>query len=99
MYAHVMTYRLGSDDETRADMDYAAREEGAVVMDQTARTIASWWHSPARHTAPLLALSQGRPFDTVELREVIGREVEDPADSDALLAWLDTLEVILSDPA
>jgi hypothetical protein len=98
MYAHVITYRLGSDEETRREMDYASRE-GESVNDQAARTIASWWHSPARHAAPLLALSQGRPFDTVELREVIGREVEDPADSDALLAWLDTLEVILSDPA
>jgi len=92
-YAHVTTYRLGDSAETYADMAHA-ETPGEVISDQTARTIASWWHSPAQ--SAILALSHGLPFDTDELRDEIHREIVDPPDAEALSAWLDQLETLLS---
>lgn len=95
MYAHVTTYRLGTSDEVAADPGYA-RESDDVgpVSDQTARTIASWWHSPAQ--TAIVALSHGRPFDTEELRDEIRREVTDETDAIALTDWVDALEFHLA---
>ena len=95
MYAHVTTYRLGTEEETHADM--AAETPDAAINDQAARTIASWWHSPAPTCRNITALSHGLPFDTEELRDEISREITDHADQTALLEWLDVLEAILSD--
>lgn len=96
-YAHVTTYRLGTSDEVESDPGYYRIGDAAdeVVSDQTARTIASWWHS-LRQTS-IVALSHGRPFDTDELRDEIGREIDSPTDAAALLAWVDALEILLAD--
>ena len=96
MYAHVTTYRLGDSSEVDQDKAYA-QDTGEAVSDHTARTIASWWHSPAENSRNITALSHGRPFDTAELRDEISREITDPADSEALLTWLEALEAHLSE--
>jgi len=93
MYAHVTTYRLGNSAETWADMAEAETFDG-VISDQTARTIASWWQAPAQ--SAIVALSHGLPFDTDELRDEIGRGIIGPPDAEALTAWLDELETLLS---
>lgn len=90
MYAHVTTYRLGSEAEVNRD-----KESDGTISDQSARTIASWWHSPAPSCRPITALSHGLPFDTKELRETIAREITDASDESALIEWLDNLEAIL----
>lgn len=96
MFAHVTTFRLGSADEVEDDMT------SPIISDQTARTIASWWHSPGRLSANITALSHGRPFDTEGLREELHREaaqarqMAEVAHLYALLDWLDNLEEVLS---
>jgi hypothetical protein len=96
MYAHVITYRLGSEAETTSEREWANRE-GEVINDQTARTLANWWHSPADNSRNITSLSHGLPFDTDGLRDEIAREVTDLDDQQALLAYVDQLEAILSD--
>lgn len=95
MYAHVSTYRLGTSDEVETDLEWTAEHGG--LSDQSARTIASWWHSPAATCRNITALSHGLPFDTDELAEEIQREITDDRHAVALLGWLDTLEAHLSD--
>lgn len=97
MYAHVTTYRLGTSEEVNADRDYAEATPGAVISDQSARTIASWWHSPGMGSRHLTLLSHGLPFDTVELRDEIEREIAHEDDFAPLLDWLDALEAHLTD--
>jgi hypothetical protein len=58
-----------------------------LISDQAARTIASWWHSPAPTCRAITALSHGRPFDLDELLAEIPRKVNDLADADALMTW------------
>lgn len=96
MYAHVTTYRLSTSSEVVADQSVAARN-GEVISDQTARTLASYWHSPSEYSRNITSLSHGLPFDTEDLREEINREITDPDDQRDLLAWLDNLETLLSD--
>jgi hypothetical protein len=95
MYAHVTTYRLGISAEVESDLN-RHRPEGDVVSDQTARTIASWWHAPTGCPA-ITALSHGRSFDTDDLRDEIGREITEPRMREAMLDWLENLEDLLSD--
>lgn len=95
MYAHVTTYRLGSESETLDDLEYAA-DAGEVITDQSARTIASWWHSPADTCRNITRLSHGLPFDTAELVDEIAREITDATDARALLDWTHQLEAILA---
>jgi hypothetical protein len=96
MYAHVTTYRLGTPDRSELEL-CRFRETDEPVSDQTAMTIASWWHSPASTCRNLTALSHGLPFDTTELAAEIAREVTDADDAAALNAWLGWLEVHLPD--
>lgn len=91
MEAHVNTYRLASEKEVEEDLTQY------VVSDQTARTIASWWHSPSQYSRNITALSHGRPFDTEELRDEVLREIADDEHQTALLHWLDNLEDLLSE--
>lgn len=98
MYAHVTTYRLGTSAEVADEIEHAA-ETGEPISDQTARTIASYWHSPAPTCRALTALSHGRPFDTDDLAAEIRREVTHPDDRDALAAWLEHLADLLADVA
>ena len=96
MYAHVSTYRLGTSAETYPEID-RAMESGKVISDQTARTIASWWHAP-RGCPATTALSHGLPFDTEELTLELERDDFPPcAERDALLAWVADLEALLSE--
>lgn len=95
MKTSVNTYRLGTSKETYDDIEYAWAM-GSVVSDQTARTIASYWHSPAITSRNLTALSHGKEFDTDELREEIEREVTHPDDANALRAWVDHLDGFLA---
>jgi hypothetical protein len=74
-----------------------AGENAEVVSDQAARTIASWWHSPAPTCRAITALSHGRPFDTDELLAEMPREVEGLADADALMIWAVYLAELLAD--
>lgn len=91
MYAHVTTYRLGTSAETLPEI------ESGELSDQAARTIASWWHSPAPSCRAITSLSHGLPFDTDDLRrEVEAGRVGDPAEAEALLTWLASLEAALS---
>lgn len=96
MFAHVQTTSLGTYAVTLEDRDIslARHHEHAVVSDQTARTLASWYHSPGECCHHLTALSHGMPFDTRLLRAEIHAEVEpiDSRDAAALTAWLDHLE-------
>lgn len=94
MRANVNTYRLGTSEEVEADIAWAA-PLWQSVSDQTARTIASWYHSPAPRDANLTALSHGRWFDTKGLREEIERDL-DGAHYEAMIQWLDNLETMLS---
>lgn len=94
MYAHVSTYRLGSTAETYDDIAHCW-DRGEVVTDQTARTIASWWMSPADNSRNLAALAHGLPFDTDDLLTEVAREVGNPDDREALLAWTYDLEELL----
>jgi hypothetical protein len=96
MYAHVTTYRLATSAEVTADVAHAD-ETGEPISDQTARTLASWWQSPASRCRNIAALSHGMPFDTDELADEIGREISDPTDADALFAWLDSLTELLAE--
>jgi len=91
MYAHVTTYRLGTSAETYDDI---ARcwDRGEVVSDQSARTLASWYMTPGKGSESLTALAHGLPFDTDDLLTEVHREVTDPDDRDALLAWTYNLE-------
>lgn len=97
MYAHVNTYRLGDTAETVEDIDYARRNNVAVT-DQSARTIASWYQSPGARFTAITALASGAPFDTETLRDQV--ESDDSFSGDdrqALIEWLDRLELILSE--
>lgn len=96
MHAHVTTYRLGTSAETYDDIAHCW-DRGEVVTDQTARTIASWWMSPAGNSRNLTALAQGLPFNTDDLLAEVRREVTSPDDSEALLAWTYNLEDLLYD--
>lgn len=49
--------------ETMADVERAHREHHHVIGDDTARMIASWYHSPAEVDTPITALSHGVAFD------------------------------------
>jgi hypothetical protein len=91
MYAHVNTYRLGESAEVEAEL---ASEN--VISDQTARTIASWYHSPADRDRNMTCLSHGLPFDTDGLRREAERDMF-PEEAAAMLAWLDELEALLQD--
>lgn len=92
MYAHVTTYRLGTSAETLPEI------ESGELSDQAARTVASWWHSPAPSCRAITSLSHGLPFDTDDLRSELERgEVGDPAEAEALLTWLASLELALMD--
>lgn len=91
-YAHVTTYRLGTSAEVEADVASAE-----IISDQSARTIASWWHSPSVTCRQITSLSHGLPFDTEVLRVEIDREITDDGDRAALTEWLDALESVLAD--
>lgn len=94
MYAHVNTARLSSSDEVNQEiLDW--QNTGRTISDQTARTIASWWHAPNARCRNITALSHGLPFDTEKLSEEVAREVADPANAEALSVWIDDLEEIL----
>lgn len=95
MHAHVTTYRLGSGPETEDDIR-SAFDNADTIMDQTARTIASWYHAP-RGCPNITALSHGLPFDTAGLREEAARDVSDFAHREALLDWIESLEALLSE--
>lgn len=97
MHAHVTTHRLGSQAEVEADVAAAAWRTGPI-SDQTARTIASWWHSPADTCRNITSLSHGIPFDTVGLAEEIRREITDELDAKVLLEWLEHLETLGDSP-
>lgn len=84
MYAHVNTYRFGEESEVNAEL-----EAGLVISDQTARTIASWWHSPLQEA--IKRLSHGMPFDTDDLAREIDNEIADLGHAEAMHAWLDHL--------
>lgn len=64
------------------------------LPDETARTIASWYHSPGPCCQHTTALSHGLPFDTDELRAEIHYEIEpiDARDAEALQQWLRRVE-------
>jgi hypothetical protein len=94
MYAHVTTYRLGSTAETYDDIAHCW-DRGEVVTDQTARTIASWYMSPSKGSESLTALAHGLPFDTDDLLSEVRREVTNPDDREALLAWTYNVEDLL----
>lgn len=96
MYAHVTTYRLGTSAEVADEIEHAAAT-GDPISDQTVRTIASYWHSPAPTCRNLTALSHGRPFDLAGLADEIVREVGDVDDRDALEVWADALADLLAD--
>lgn len=91
----VHTYRLGSEQETQDEVDYAAAND-EVVNDQSARTLASWYQSPGAGRN-LAALASGAEFNTVELADEIDREVDDPAHRAALADWNDHLTALLSE--
>ncbi|WGY03668.1 hypothetical protein QI633_07845 [Nocardioides sp. QY071] len=95
MYAHVSTYRLGTSEETCDDV-WSSAETGDPISDQSARTIASWWHWYDGSCSNITALSRGRPFDTDELADEIRREIKHPDDRGALLVWLDSLCELLT---
>ena len=95
MYAHVTTYRLSTGAEVQVDME-RSRHNGETVSDQSARTIASWWHAPSPRCEAITALSHGLPFDTDQLRTEIAREITEPNDAEVLTEWLDNLESILT---
>lgn len=90
MYAHVTTYRHGEQEETDREI-FACLESGEVISDQTARTIASWYHSSSMGSRHITALSHGRPFVTEDLEHEIKRDVDDPGLRTLLLAWLGVL--------
>lgn len=94
MHAHVTTYRLGTSVETYDDIAHCC-DRGEVVSDQTARTIASWYMSPGKGSESLTALAHGLPFDTDDLLTEVGREVTEPDDTEALLAWVYNVEALL----
>lgn len=94
MYAHVTTYRLGTSSEIYEDI-WRATETGEPISDQTARTIASYWHSLSERARNLTALSHGLPFDTDNLAHEITHEITDPDDRDALTEWLYCLTDLL----
>lgn len=91
----VMTYRLGSQEETEEDV-WASLNGDYTIMDQTARTIADWWKSSAKQDAPLVALAQGTEFDIAELRGCLGA-IDDWEHCEALSRWLDELEGMLKE--
>lgn len=69
-----------------------------VIDDQTASTIASWYHSPSDCCRMITALSHGMPFDTEVLKQEIHDEIApiDERDAAALTHWLDALEARLT---
>lgn len=96
MYAHVTTYRLSESSEFISELEHA-RKTGEIISDQTARTLASYWHSPTKSCEAITALSHGRPFDTEVLRDQIMGEISNLDDRFALIDWLDQLEALLSE--
>lgn len=100
MYAQISTAFLGTyavtiEDRNLANLNHPPHNH--VITDQTARTIASWYHSPGECCTHITALSHGMPFDTDALREQIHDEIEpiDADDAHALLDWLHHIEVSL----
>ena len=87
MQVKITTGPLATESEVFAD-----RAFNTVISDTTARTIASWWHSPAPTSANITRLSHRLEFDTDELRTEIEREISDTGERDALLKWLDSVE-------
>lgn len=77
-----------------------AVKSGEVISDETAREIASWYHSPAEVDTPITALSHGCEFDGYALWERVSRLSDEiarqdeagrtPAELRALKAWAES---------
>lgn len=63
-------------DETMADVERAHREDHHVIGEDTARMIASWYHSPAEVDIPITALSHGVEFDAGALVSRVGTLID-----------------------
>ena len=98
MKVNVKTYRLSTSEEVESELERVHRKDyDGDISDQAARTIASWYHSPAPRAQALTALSHGVEFDTVELSEDIERANMYPREYVAMRNWLSSLESLLSD--
>ena len=93
--ATVRTYRLGDTEETERDIEYASATPDAVILDQTARTLADWYKTPNPNDRALLALAQGTEFDTDELFDSIERAGFYPDHYVAMVDWFNALCAIL----
>lgn len=91
---------MGSSGQVMAAVRKAA-QAGEVISDETARTIASWYHSPAAIDTPITALSHGLEFDDYALWERVSRMIESgqfvsdtctcaPRELVALKAWVES---------
>lgn len=78
-----------------------AGKAGEVISDDTARVIASWYHSPAAIDAPITALSHRLEFDNYALWERVSRMIDSgqftpdggtgtPAELRALKTWAES---------
>lgn len=87
----VYTYRMGTAEETEADVEYSNATRDAVILDQTARTLADWYKTPNPNDRALLALAQGTEFDTDELFDSIERAGFYPDHYVAMVDWFNAL--------
>ena len=97
MRALVQTYRLGKTEETERDIEYANLNPDAVIMDQTARTLADWYKTPNPNDRALLALAQGTEFDTYELFDSIEHAGFYPDHYVSMIDWFNALCESLTD--
>lgn len=77
---------LGMGQEVDDEVEVCLRS-GAIISDRGARTVASWWHSPAPGCRNITRLSHGLEFDADELTFEVIREVSDPGHRKVLLDW------------
>lgn len=62
--------------DVMADVERAHREHHHVIGDDTARMMASWYHSPAEVDTPITALSHGVEFDAGALVSRVGTLID-----------------------
>ena len=91
MRTTVHTYRLGDSEEVECDIEYANTTPDAVIMDQTARTLADWYKTPNPNDRALVALAQGTEFDTDELFDSIEHGGFYPDHYVAMIDWFNAL--------
>ena len=95
MRTSVYTHRLGNrtleDWSAENDIEYANATPGAVIHDQTARTLADWYKTVNPNDHALLALAQGTEFDTDELFDSIERAGFYPDHYIAMTDWFNAL--------